>query len=85
METAKADAVLRAIKDTACTALMTSDSDHEEKLEAMMPETEVTTLEDFLSGTDDLGDITAEQKELLGSSSKSWKQPTNSWQERVAP
>ena len=66
METAKADAVLRAIKDTVCTALMTSDSGHEEKLEAMMPETEMMTLEDFLSGTDDLGDITAEQKELLG-------------------
>ena len=66
METANVDAVLRAIKDTECTALMASNSDHEEKLEAMMPETEITTLEDLLSGTDDLGDITQDQKELLG-------------------
>ena len=66
METANVEAVLRAIKDTACTALMPSDSDHEETLEAMMPETEMATLEDFLSGTDELGDITEDQKELMG-------------------
>ena len=66
METANVEAVLRAIKDTACTALMPSDSDHEEMLEAMMPETEMATLEDFLSGTDELDDITEDQKELMG-------------------
>ena len=66
METANVEAVLRAIKDTACTALMPSDSDHEEMLEAMMPETEMATLEDFLSGTDELGNITEDQKELMG-------------------
>ena len=66
METANIDAVLKAIKDTACTALMPPDSDQEETLEAMMPETEMATLEDFLSGTDELGDITADQKELMG-------------------
>ena len=66
METANVEAVLRAIKDTACMALMPSDSDQEEMLEAMMPETEMVTLEDFLSGTDELGDITEDQKELMG-------------------
>ena len=66
METAKVDVVLRAIKDMACTALMTPDSNKEETLEAMMPETEMPTLEDFLSSTEELGDITADQKELLG-------------------
>ena len=71
METAKIDAVLRAIKDTACTALMPPDSDKEETLEAMMPETEIPTLEDFLLGTEELGDITADQKELLGELLKS--------------
>ena len=66
METAKIDAVLKAIKDMACTVLMPPDSDKEETLEAMMPETETPALEDFLSSTEDLGDITADQKELLG-------------------
>ena len=45
---------------------MPPDSDKEETLEAMMPETEMPTLEDFLSGTEELGDITADQKELMG-------------------
>ena len=58
METAKIDAVLRAIKDTACTVLMPPDSDKEETLEAMMPETEMPTLEDFLSSTEELDVIT---------------------------
>ena len=66
METSNIDAVLKAIKDTACTALMPPDSNTEETLEAMMLETEMPTLEDFLSGTDELGDITADQKELMG-------------------
>ena len=39
MEDAKVEAVLKAIKDKPCTALMPPDSDKEEVLEAMMPET----------------------------------------------
>ena len=66
METAKIDAVLKAIKDTTCTVLMPPDSDKEETLEAMMSETEIPVLEDFLSNTEELGDITDDQKELLG-------------------
>ena len=71
METAKIDAVLKAIKDMACTVLMPPDSDKEETLEAMMPETETPALKDFLSDTEELGNITADQKELLGSFLKS--------------
>ena len=66
MEDAKIEAVLKAIKDTACTALMPPDSDKEEILEAMMPETETLDLEDLLSNTEELGDVTTDQKELLG-------------------
>ena len=66
MEDAKVEAVLKAIKDKACTALMPPDSDKEEVLEAMMRETETPDLEGLLSNTEELGDITANQKELLG-------------------
>ena len=66
MEDAKVEAVLKAIKDKACTALMPPESDKEEVLEAMMPETETPDLEDLLSNTEELGNITANQKELLG-------------------
>ena len=66
MEDAKVEAVLEAIKDKACTALMPPDSNKEEILEAMMPETETPDLEDLLSNTEELGDITTNQKELLG-------------------
>ena len=66
MEEAKIESVLKAIKDMACTALMPPDSDKEEILEAMMPESEMPDLEDLLSKTEELGDITRDQKELLG-------------------
>ena len=66
MEDAKIEAVLRAIKDTACTALMPPDSDKEEILEAMMLETETPDLEDLLSNTEELGDITTDQKNYWG-------------------
>ena len=66
MEDAKVEAMLEAIKDKACTALMPPDSDKEEILEAMMPETETADLEDLQSNTEELGDITTNQKELLG-------------------
>ena len=66
MEDAKIEAVLKAIKDTACTALMPPDSDKEEILEAMMPETEAPDLEDLLSSTEEMGDIPTDRKELLG-------------------
>ena len=67
MEDAKVEAVLMAIKDKACTALMPPDRDKEEILEAMMPETETPDLEELLSNTEELRhDITADQKELLG-------------------
>ena len=66
MEDAKVEAVLEAIKDKACTVLMPPDSNKEEILEAMMPETETPDLEDLLSNTEELGDITSNQKELLG-------------------
>ena len=66
MEDAKIEAVLKAIKDMACTALMPPDSDKEEILEAMMPETEAPDLEDLLSNTEEMGNISTDQKELLG-------------------
>ena len=66
MADAKIEAVLKAIKDMACTALMPPDSDKEEILEAMMPETETPDLEDLLSNMEELGDVTTDQKELLG-------------------
>ena len=66
MEDAKVEAMLKAIKDKACTALMPPDSDKEEVLEAMMPETETPDLEDLLSNTEELGNITTNQKKLLG-------------------
>ena len=66
MEEAKIESVLKAIKDTACTALMPPDSDKEERLEAMMPESETPDLEDLLSNMEELGDLTKDQKELLG-------------------
>ena len=58
MEEAKEESVLKAIKDTSCTALMPPDSDKEERLEAMMPESEAPDLEDILSNTEELGDLT---------------------------
>ena len=66
MEEAKIESVLIVIKDTACTPLMPPDSDKEERLEAMMPESETPDLEDLLSNTEELGDLTKDQKELLG-------------------
>ena len=66
MEEAKEGSVLKAIKDTSCTALMPPDSDKEERLEAMMPESDTPDLEDILSNAEELGDLTSNQKELLG-------------------
>ena len=66
MEEAKIESVLKAIKDTACTALLPPDSDKEERLEAMMPESETPDLEDLLLNTEEMGDLTKDQKELLG-------------------
>ena len=45
---------------------MPPDSDKEEKLEAMMPESGTPDLEDILSNVEELGDLTRNQKELLG-------------------
>ena len=59
MEEAKETSVLKAIRDMSCTVLMPQDSDQEEKLEAVMPE-------DVLSKTEGLGDLTKEQKEMIG-------------------
>ena len=66
MEEAKVESVLQAIKDMACTALMPPHIDKEDILEAMMPESEAPDLEDLLSDTEQLGDLTKNQKELLG-------------------
>ena len=77
MEEAKEGSVLKAIKDTSCTALMPPDSDKEERMEAMMPESDAPDLEDILSKAKELGDLTRKQKELMVSSSKNWKQPMN--------
>ena len=66
MEEAKEVSVLKAIKDTSCTALMSPDSDREERLEAMMPESEAPDQEDILSKAEQLGDLTKEQKEMMG-------------------
>ena len=65
MEEAKEMSVLKAIRDTSCTALMPPDSDREERLEAMMPE-DTPDPKDILSKTEGLGHLTKEQKELTG-------------------
>ena len=64
MEEAKEMSVLKAIKDTSCTALIPPDSDREERLEAMMP-VEAPDPKDILSKAKELGDLTKEQKELM--------------------
>ena len=66
MEEAKEGSVLKAIKDTSCTALMLPDSDKEERLEAMMPESDAPDLEDILSKAKEVGDLNSKQKELMG-------------------
>ena len=65
MEEAKEMSVLKAIRDTSCMALMAPDSDREERLEAMMPE-DTLDPKDILSKTEELGDLTKEQKEQIG-------------------
>ena len=65
MEEAKEISVLKAIRDTLCMALMPQDSDREERLEAMMPE-DTPDPKDVLSKTEQLGDLTKEQKEMIG-------------------
>ena len=66
MEEAKVVSVLKSIKDTSCTALMLPARDREERLEAMMPESEAPDPKDILSKAEQLGDLTKEQKELMG-------------------
>ena len=66
MEEAKEGSVLKAIKDTSCTALMPPDSDKEERLKAMMPESDAPDLEDILPKSEELGNLTSKQKELMG-------------------
>ena len=65
MEEVKEMSVLKAIKDTSHTALMLPDSDREERLEVMMP-MEAPDPKDILSKAEELGDLTKEQKELMG-------------------
>ena len=66
MEEAKVMSVLKSIKDTSCMALMPLASEREERLEAMMPESEAPDPKDILSKGKQLGDLTKEQKELMG-------------------
>ena len=66
MEEAKVVSILKSIKDTSCTALMLPASDHEERLEAMMPELETPDPKDILAQAEQLGELTQEQKELMG-------------------
>ena len=66
MEEAKVVCILKSIKDISCTVLMPLASNHEERLEAMMPELETPDPKDILAQAEQLGELTQEQKELMG-------------------
>ena len=66
MEEAKVVSILKSIKDTSCMALMLLTSDREERLETMMPELEIPDPKDTLAQAEQLGELTQEQKELIG-------------------
>ena len=66
MEEAKVASILKSIKDISCMPLMLLTSDHKERLEAMMPELEIPDLKDTLAQVKQLGELTQEQKEVMG-------------------
>ena len=66
MEEASVASVLKSIKDISCIALMPPTSDREEKLEAMMPQLNILDLKTTVAQAKQLGDLTKEQKELIG-------------------
>ena len=66
MEEASVASVLKSINDISCMALMPPTSDCEEKLEAMMPELDIPDPKNMLAQAEQLGDLTQEQKELMG-------------------
>ena len=65
MEDANVTTILKSIKDMSCIALMPQTSDHEEKLEAMMPKSDLPDPSNALAQAKQLGDLMQEQKGLL--------------------
>ena len=66
MEVVNIASILKSIKDISCMALIPLTSDREEKLEAMMPELDIPDPKNTLAQAKQLGDLTKEQKELMG-------------------
>ena len=66
MEEADVTTVLNSIKDTSCMVLMPQTDDREERLEAIMPKLDLSNVSNIVTQAEQLGDLTQEQKELLG-------------------
>ena len=58
--------ILKSIKDTSCMVLMPKNDEWEERLEAIMPELDLSNVSNVITQAKQLGDLTQEQKELLG-------------------